>query len=624
MALEQMPARTGRPRQKDKLTPLSTIWGEQLEPTGVLPEYPRPSFVRTSHINLNGVWRYAITNTPDVPFMPDGTILVPFSPESKLSGVERTLKPDEYLWYFKTLPVVMPPTPGARLLLHFGAIDQTAEVYVNDRYQCTHVGGYLPFTVDITDALLGSTGNRLVVRVQDFSQTSYHARGKQTLERGGMFYTAQSGIWQTVWMEWVPKNYIRALDITPHDDLASVTVRLETNLPAGVEVAVYGDDDKPFTKAYCSTGQAPEEEYPLDLCRSGSDVKPCNKIGKGCFVASLRLLITGARLWTPEDPYLYRMSVRVGDDTVVSYFAIRCFSVERDEHDIPRFCLNHKPYFLNGVLDQGYWPDGLMTAPSDKALIYDITQMKRLGFNMMRKHVKVECARWYYHCDRMGMLVWQDIVSGGVTYARPLLSYLPALFPRLPGSLFDGARNYKLFSRADEEGRRQWINEMKGTIEYLRNSPSICCWVLFNEGWGQFDAGKMTEIARALDGSRLIDQASGWFDQGGGDFRSAHNYSKKLTAEKDRHGRAYVLSEYGGYALHVAGHAMTDRVYGRQRFQTIAELNEAWRRLMIENVDPLIEKGLAGAVYTQVSDIEDELNGIMTYDRKVIKLEPIS
>ncbi|MBR0172982.1 MAG: glycoside hydrolase family 2 [Lachnospiraceae bacterium] len=606
------------------MTPLSTIWGEQLEPTGVLPEYPRPSFVRTNHINLNGVWRYAITNTAEEPFMPDGTILVPFSPESRLSGVERTLKPDEYLWYFKTLPVVMPPSPGARLLLHFGAVDQTAEVYVNGRYQCTHVGGYLPFTADITDALLGSTGNRLVVRVQDFSQTSHHARGKQTLERGGMFYSAQSGIWQTVWMEWVPKNYIRALKITPHDDLASVTVRLETNLPAGVEVAVYGDDDKPFTKAYCSTGQAPEEEYPLDLCRSGSDVKPCNKIGKGCFVASLRLLISDARCWTPEDPYLYRMSVRVGDDTVVSYFAIRCFSVERDEHGIPRFCLNHKPYFLNGVLDQGYWPDGLMTAPGDKALIYDITQMKRLGFNMMRKHVKVECARWYYHCDRMGMLVWQDIVSGGMSYARPLLSYIPALFPRLKGSVHDGARNYKLFSRADEEGRKQWINEMKGTIEYLHNSPSICCFVLFNEGWGQFDARKMTEIARELDPSRVIDQASGWFDQGGGDFRSVHNYSKKLTAEKDRHGRAYVLSEYGGYALHVPGHAMTDRVYGKQRFNTIAELNEAWRGLVIEGVDPLIEKGLAGAVYTQVSDIEDELNGIMTYDRKVIKLEPIS
>lgn len=578
---------TRKPHPADPPAPLSTVWGETLDPERVLPEYPRPSFVRPSHISLNGVWRYAITKTPEQPVMPQGTILVPFSPESRLSGVEHILQPDEYLWYYKTLPQLREPSEGARLLLHFGAVDQIAEVYLNGKYQCTHVGGYLPFTVDITESL-SVLENRLVVRVQDTTDTSYHTRGKQALVRSGFSYTPQSGIWQSVWLEWVPACYIRALSVTPHDDLCSVSLRLETSVPAGVEVVVYDDNDKPFTKAYCATGKAPEEEYPINLCKSGSDTKPCNRIGSGCYVAGVRLLIENARLWTPEDPYLYRMSLHVGNDTVVAYFAMRCVSVQPDEQGVPRFCLNHKPLFLNGVLDRGYWPESLMSAPSDKALIYDITQMKNRGFNMIRKSAKVESARWYYHCDRLGMLVFQDIVNGGSAYSRLLTAYLPVWFPRLFGSLPDGSVSYRLLARGDAEGREQWENEMRGTIEYLCNAPSVCCYTLFDEGRGQFDAEKMTRIAKETDATRLIEQAGGWFDRGGGDFRSVHSYTKKGSAIQQANGRALLLSLFGAQGGNTAQASSTE---------------------------------LAGTVRAQVADVEYDLGGILSADRKEVKPE---
>ena len=606
MGIPELLKTAGKPRPEEEEASRSTVWGEHLDPENVLPEYPRPSFVRPSHISLNGIWRYAVTKTPDMPSLPQGNILVPFSPESRLSGVDITLQPDEYLWYFKTLPQMKAPSKGARLLLHFGAVDQIAEVYVNGEYQCTHVGGYLPFTVDITDALIEEdavrknepehpldhpTKNRLVVRVQDTTDTSWHARGRQSLAYEEESCPAQSGIWQSVWLEWVPACYIRALSVTPHDDLFSVSLRLETSVPAGVEVVVYDDNDKPFTKAYCSTSKAPEEEYPINLCKSGSDTKPCNKIGGGCYVAGVRLLIENARLWTPEDPYLYRMSLRVGQDTVVTYFALRSFSVKPDEQGIPRFYLNNSRVFLNGVLDRGYWPESLMSAPSDKALIYDITQMKRLGFNMIRKSGKVECARFYYHCDRLGMLVFQDIVSGGGAGTGILTTVLPALFPGLFGALRDGTGRYQFLGRADREGREQWENELCGTIGHLYNSPGVCCYVLFDEGKGQFDAERLTQVARSFDASRLIVQASGWFDRGGGDFRSIHSHGRKVSAEPDRNGRALLLTTFDGYARHAG------------------------------TVRALKEQGLAGAVCAQVSDTGHDRNGLMRSDRKALKPE---
>ena len=615
-----------KPHTEDLLNRLMTPWGDQISAEDVLQEYPRPQFMRNSYINLNGLWDYAITTTADPPVRSDGVILVPFSPESMLSGVEHLLQPEEYLWYFKKLPATRPPFPKARLLLHFGAVDQVAEIHVNDRYLCTHVGGYLPFTVDITDAVKRNADgtlaeNRLIVRVQDLSQTSFHSRGKQTLLRGGMYYTPQSGIWQTVWMEWVPEVYLRGVTITPEEDLHALTIRVETNAPVSVEAALYDNSDTFFTKGISTAVPLPDAASPIDLCRSGSDLMPCNKVGSGAYVATMRLLLDQVRPWSPEDPYLYQMELRVGEDVVRAYYAMRHFCVKPDEQGIPRFHLNHKPYFLNGVLDQGYWPDGLMTAPADKALIFDITQMKAHGFNMMRKHIKVESARWYYHCDRLGMIVWQDMVSGGSDYSKPLTSYLPTLFPRVFGRMNDGPRKYKMFSREDAEGRTQWIHEMRGTIGHLKNVPSIATWVLFNEGWGQFDAEKMTEIARGTDATRPIDQASGWFDEGGGDYRSVHNYFRKLRVEKDKAKRAFVISEYGGYACHIDGHSSVDRIYGYHKFATVAELNEAYQKLLREDIAPLIEKGLAGVVYTQVSDVEEEVNGIYTYDRKVCKLE---
>ena len=585
MGISEWLKSTGKPHPEDTPAPLSTVWGEQLDPERVLPEYPRPSFVRPSHISLNGVWRYAVTKTPDMPAMPQGTILVPFSPESRLSGVERIIQPDEYLWYYKTLPQLNKPSDGARLLLHFGAVDQIAEVYVNGQYQCTHVGGYLPFTVDITGAL-SETENRLVVRVQDTTDTSFHTRGRQSLVRSASAYTPQSGIWQSVWLEWVPACYIRALSVMPHDDLISVSLRMETSVPAGVEVVVYDDNNKPFTRAYCSTGKAPEDEYPINLCKSGSDTKPCNRVGNGCYVATVRLLIENAKLWSPETPHLYRMSLRVGSDTVVTYFAMRCFSVGTDEQGVPRFFLNHRPLFLNGAVDRGYWPESLMSAPSDKALVYDITQMKQMGFNVIQKSAKVESARWYYHCDRLGMLVLQDIVNGGTTCSKALTVFLPALFPRLFGSLRDGNGQYHFLGRSDAEGRTQWENEMCGTIEHLCNAPSVFCYSLFDEGKGQFDAEKMTQIAKATDRTRLIVQAGGWFDRGGGDFRSVHSYARKAAPEPDKHGRAVLLSELGDHPASVTGDATGH---------------------------------LAGILRAQVSDIEYERNGFLTADRKAVK-----
>lgn len=295
---------------------------------------------------------------------------------------------------------------------------------------------------------------------------------------------------------------------------------------------------------------------------------------------------------------------------------MRSFTMEKDGKGIMRFCLNHKPLFLHGVLDQGYWPDGLYTAPSDEAFIYDICTMKKLGFNMMRKHLKIEAARWYYHCDRLGMLVWQDMVSGGSQYSMPMVCYIPTLFPGISGRLNDN--NYKLFGREAVEGREEWTRECMETIDCLYNVPSLAVWVPFNEGWGQFDANAVTRMIKEKDPTRPVDQTSGWFDQVGGDFKSVHNYFRKLKVLKDP--RAFVLSEYGGYACHVNGHSSVERIYGYKKFKNTEELTKAYHSLINRELRPLIPAGLCGAVYTQVSDVEEEVNGLLTYDRRVLKI----
>ena len=476
--------------EDDVLARLTTVWGEALDPEHVLEEYPRPQLKRGSYTNLNGYWNYAITDSPAAPSAYDGRILVPFSPESILSGVERQLKPDEYLWYERTIfltsdtyrslcTAASVPAPhiahseqenvsaGSRfpqkLLLHFGAVDQTAIVYLNGRKVCSHTGGYLPFEADITE-FVKEGENILTLRVQDSSDTSFHSRGKQTLKRGGMFYTAQSGIWQTVWMEMVPENHIRKLYLTPDYDHGEIHLRLlaSEQTSAFVKISIYAKE----RCIYQGSCQTPE--------------------GNSRFEARIKL--SELHPWTPETPFLYGLSLQYGEDRIESYFALRSFTVEPDETGTMRFCLNRKPCFLHGVLDQGYWPDGLYTAPSDEALIYDIAAMQKLGFNMMRKHIKIEAARWYYHCDRMGMIVWQDMVSGGDHYSLPLVCYFPTLFPALSNWMKDD--RYKRFGRASKAGRREWTKECLDTVDYLCNVPSIAVWVPFNEAWGQKNSGK--------------------------------------------------------------------------------------------------------------------------------------
>lgn len=604
-------------REEDILTRLTTVWGETLDPEHVLEEYPRPQLKRGNYRILNGYWNYAITASPKKPSAWDGRILVPFSPESILSGVERQLKPGEYLWYERTFSLTsaeyrslhpadsLPAASGAsfrsqipgssspqRLLLHFGAVDQIADVWLNGRKVCSHTGGYLPFEADIT-GFVTEGENRLTLRVQDSSDTSFHSRGKQTLKRGGMFYTAQSGIWQTVWTEMVPKNHIRKLCLTPDYDKGEIGLRLiaSEKTTALLTIRIYAGENSIYQGS----------------CRTPD----------GCTHFETDIKLSELHPWTPETPFLYGLSLQYGEDRIESYFALRCFTVEPDEKGTMRFCLNHKPCFLHGVLDQGYWPDGLYTAPSDEALLYDITAMKKLGFNMMRKHIKIESARWYYHCDRMGMIVWQDMVSGGDHYSLPLVCYFPTLFPTLSNWIRDN--RYKLFGRTSKTGRREWTKECLDTVDYLFNVPSIAVWVPFNEGWGQFDARKITEKIKEKDPTRPVDHASGWFDQKSGDFKSVHNYFRKLKVLRDT--RAFALSEYGGYACRIDGHSSVERVFGYRKFNTCEELTSAFRRLTDREVFPLVKKGLSAAVYTQVSDVEEEVNGLLTYDRKICKVD---
>lgn len=620
-----------KPHEDDVLNRLFTPWGEELDKENVLKEYPRPQFVRDSYINLNGYWNYCFVPEIEGTVIPSddkmqGRILVPFSPEAMLSGVEKRLEPDQYLWYKRELPPLARRFKDSRFLLHFGAVDQFADIYINGTYLGSHSGGYLPFTVDITKHLYFTPDkslaedNNLAVRVKDTSDSSYHSRGKQTLRRGGMYYTAQSGIWQTVWIEEVPSTYIREVRIRPGADLKTVSIEVSTSSPASVTIKTPGHE---LVKAANSAdksvstyeGKTPysSDTYPT----IGTDTADC-KASYYHFTLTLK----EPHLWSPEDPYLYPLQIETGEDHVRSYFAVRFFSTEKDENGITRFCLNHKPYFLMGVLDQGYWPDGLYTAPSDKALIYDITEMKRLHFNMMRKHIKIESARWYYHCDRLGMIVWQDMVSGGSSYAKPMVSYLPTLFPKVFGRMNDGPAYYKTFSRGSAEGRSEWLFEMQNTIHYLYNVPSIGTWVLFNEGWGQFNAAGATVMAKEMDDSRPIDQASGWFDEGSGSFRSVHNYFRPLSVEIDKENRAFVISEYGGLTCHIDGHSSVDRVFGYKKYDTLDTFGVAYYNLINASLKPLIPKGLSGAVYTQVSDVEEEVNGLMTYDRKMTKINP--
>ena len=561
-----------------------------------LPEYPRPSMRRDSYVNLNGPWDYAITQSSEFPAKWDGQILVPYSPEAKASGVGRTLQPGQWLHYHRFF--APPAGEGGRVLLHFGAVDSACAVEVNGHLAGGHRGGYWPFALDITEFLNDTGRNSLWVAVQDPTGHGTQARGKQTLKPGGMFYPAQSGIWQTVWLERVPDNYITSLDIRPDYDTGMVTVKLRTAKPSGME-AVWG--------VVRAGGVCIAEEFNADC------VDP-----DGCG-GTMSFLIREEHFypWSPDSPFLYDLTLRVGEDMVHSYFALRKWSCEADAKGILRFCLNDKPILLNGLLDQGYWPDGLYTPPSDAAVLQELERVKELGFNLLRKHAKIEPQRWYYHCDKLGLVVWQDMVNGGAPYKLWYVTYLTNVLQPLLRRTPDGKPFYGLLSRSSEASREEYRRELEATVEALRCHPSIGCWVPFNEGWGQFDAAAATQKLLALDPGRLVDEASGWFDQGGGDVDSRHNYFYPLRVKPGV--RTVALSEYGGIAWPMPGHEPPGKTYGYGVAKDRKDLTARYKKLQLKTVLPQLRNGLSALVYTQLTDVEDEVNGLFTYDRTELK-----
>jgi hypothetical protein len=561
-----------------------TRWGRSLDRDLPLPEYPRPQLVRDAWVNLNGVWEHAFTDSPDRPASYDGSIVVPFSPEAELSGVGRQLQPDEWLWYRRTF--TPPPTTG-RVLLHFGAVDQSCTVWVNDAEVGSHTGGYLPFTFDVTDHLSGDD-DVLEMRVRDLSETGVHARGKQRLDRGTIWYTAQSGIWQTVWLEPVPASYVERLVLTPHLDSG----QLEVTVVAAGQPAAH--------QAHVVIGSAGDEaDVPAGV--------------------PVRIPLSDVRPWSPAHPHLYDVEVTLGEDRVTSYAAMRSFGTGQDQHGHTRLLLNGEPLTHVGVLDQGYWPDGLLTPPSDEAMVHDIETMKSLGFTMLRKHAKIEPLRWYAHCDRLGMLVWQDVVNGGGRY-RALTTQRPARHP-----VWIPDRLHRLYERRDASGREEFRREVNETVDLLRNVVSLAVWTPFNEAWGQFDANAIARQVADLDPTRHVNHTSGWVDQGGGDLRSFHAYlrpfrlpSRRRLGRRDS--RAVALTEYGGFSLRVEDHDWSAREFGYRHFEDSESLARAFAALH-EPLADAVRHGLTALAYTQLSDVEDELNGLVTWDREVLKID---
>lgn len=563
---------------------LYTRWGRELDRNNPLPEYPRPQLARDSYVNLNGIWEYAIYDRDEGFRGYQGEIVVPFSPESPLSGVGRQVKPSDYLYYKREFNIEKGFIED-KTLLHFGAVDCDCIVYLNGQNLGSHSGGFLPFTFEAT-GIIKEGPNILTLRVSDPTDTGFSSRGKQSLKRGGIWYTPQSGIWQTVWLESVPEVHIEKIYLTPDIDNGTITIKpILSKAPEKLQARV------------------------LDGGRVIAEAKlQANKDNA--------IKLKEVKLWSPETPHLYDLEIFADKDRIRSYFGMRKYSLGTDEKGYKRLFLNNKPYFNNGVLDQGYWPDGLLTPPSDEAMRNDIMTMKKLGFNMLRKHIKVEPLRWYYHCDRLGMLVWQDMVNGGEKYNF----FTTAILPFLGVSCKDGPENYRKFGRLNPRGREAYYRELDAMVDLLYNTVSINVWVPFNEGWGQFDALKAVEFVRDRDNTRLIDHASGWHDQGGGDLKSLHVYFVKVKLPSDKN-RAVVLSEFGGYSYKVEGHVWNEnRVFGYRKFKNRESYVRAYKKLYREQVIPHISRGLSAAVYTQLSDVEDEINGLLTYDREVLKL----
>ena len=558
---------------------IKTSWGEQLDPKNVLPEYPRPIMERSDWKNLNGLWKYAITKKGDpTPAAYQGDILVPFAVESSLSGVGKMINEKEELWYQRTFDV---PSNwrGKQVLLHFGSVDWKAEVWVNDVKVGEHTGGFTPFYFDIT-SVLNKGNNDLVVKVWDPSDRGEQPRGKQIANPHGIWYTPVTGIWQTVWLEPVATQYIANLKTTPNIDNNSVKVEVAANTTSADKVEVKVFDGK-------------------------------NLVAKGAALNGVPVELTmpaNAKLWSPDSPFLYNMEVTLykdgkAIDQVKSYTAMRKYSVRKSPNGITRLQLNNKDYFQFGPLDQGWWPDGLYTAPTDEALVYDLKKTKDFGYNMVRKHVKVEPARWYTHCDQLGLIVWQDMPNGGPSPQWQARNY------------FNGTEVIR--SAASEANYRK---EWKEIIDCLYSYPSIAVWVPFNEAWGQFKTPEIVAWTKEYDPSRLVNPASGGNHYTCGDILDLHHYPGPNMFLYDPR-RATVLGEYGGIGLVVEGNTWVNdkKNWGYVKFNTSDEVTNEYIKYGRHLLE-LIQKGFSAAVYTQTTDVEGEINGLLTYDRKVIKM----
>ena len=579
--------------QMSTITPILTKWGENLNKHLPLSSYPRPQLKRDNWVCLNGVWEYAFSENEPAEYT--GEIIVPFSPESLLSGVSRELSAGQTIWYKRSFKFDKIPSEH-RLLLHFGAVDQYCEVFVNGEHMGGFEGGYWPFHFDITDIIAENPEKEaeIIVAAWDDGEKGIEAFGKQSTNRGGIWYTAQSGIWQTVWAEVVPEQHVRDIKITPQ--CVESTVEIELTLSDLVEdefvhISVY-DENAVFAEirhSYLELKKVRDEENTV----------------------SITIPLPGFKYWSPDNPFLYTLKIKTSSDLVESYFGMRQFGIENG-----RLMLNGEPIFHTGLLDQGYWSDGMYTPPDDEAMIFDIVEAKKLGYNMLRKHIKIEPLRWYYHCDRLGMLVWQDFVNGGGPYSDMLTRFLPFADVRIKDDRLRSG-----FGRMNPKGMQVFERDLIRTVKHLYNCVSLCVWVPFNEGWGQFEANRITEKLRAIDATRSIDHASGWHDQGGGDFASHHVYYKPFKFKADKFGRVQALTKFGGYSMQCEGHTTSDKLFGQRMFRTKEGLTKAIKKLYETDVLPYIEKGLSAAIYTQLSDVEDEVNGLFTYDRAKLKID---
>lgn len=559
---------------------IMTEWGENIDPNNVLPEYPRPQLVRGEWINLNGLWDYAIKPAnEEMPEIFDGKILVPFAVESALSGVGKSVGEDDALWYSREFKLPK-EWKNSRIRLNFGAVDWKAEVYVDDKFVGEHKGGYAPFAFDITDSLSKKKTHKLVVKVTDGTDSAFQPRGKQVANPNGIWYTAVTGIWQTVWME--PVNEVVVESYSAKADIEKSIL----NVRAIARGAKVGDD--------CL----------IELIENGEVISSANG-------ADVILNVENPKLWSPDSPHLYDLRITISRngeilDQVMGYAAMREISVVVDKKGYKRMALNGEPLFQYGTLDQGWWPDGLYTAPTDEALKFDIEKTKEFGFNMIRKHVKVEPARWYWHCDHIGMLVWQD---------------MPNIHDNSLGKW--GRRHYDegIDTPVPNEWKDNYCREWKEIIQTNEVFPSIVMWVPFNEAWGQFNTEEIVQYTKFLDDSRLVNYASGGnFVRCSGDVLDLHNYPNPAMYLFDKD-YVNVMGEYGGIGFPVEGHLwQTDKNWGYIQYKSADEVADTYEEYANELIG-FVKKGFSGAIYTQTTDVEGEVNGLMTYDRKVIKLD---